>query len=102
MRGRNERSKEETRGEKTRGEETREEKKRSGEETRGEETRSPRARGLIQRRRSGDLDVGLVWLSLFVLSGLVAVVYSSLYHCFIWSKVVCCSESVGIVSLRLS
>lgn len=33
-----------------------------------------------------DLDVSLVWLSLFVLSGLVAVVYSSLYHCFIWWK----------------
>lgn len=36
----------------------------------------------------------LVWLSLFALSGLVAVVDSSLCHCFIWWKVVCCSESV--------
>lgn len=42
------------------------------------------SRGLIQRRRSEAWmsDVGLVVLSLFVLSALLAVVYSSLHRCF--------------------
>lgn len=48
-----------------------------------------------------DLDVDLVWLSLFVLSAVAAVVYWSLCHNFIWQKV-CGWESVWIVSPALS
>lgn len=70
-----------------------------GEQKPGNKRRPQRVGGLIQKRGYGDLDVGLVWLLLFVLSGFCCLLkLISLFYLLLSIGLNCSASSVLSIS----